>query len=99
LTTEGLSVLNIQIRIFCLSNKISEIQPKLKDLQDLFKPMPLTSEEIALYKRLMIDEYESAPTVVHGALADKIPTGNALDYLPEVDEIINKVVELNDCYN
>lgn len=42
----------------------------------------------ALYKKLMISEYESAPTTIHEVRGDKIPNGTFYDYLPEVEEVI-----------
>jgi heptosyltransferase-2 len=41
----------------------------------------------ALYKRLLFDAIDSTPTQIHGKTIDKV-VGDIMDYLPEVDEVI-----------
>lgn len=41
----------------------------------------------ALYKKIAIDDMETAPTSVYGSLADKIP-GNWENYLPEISTVM-----------
>lgn len=51
----------------------------------------------ALFKKLMCDEYESAPTTIYGSLGDKVP-GDWADYLPEPSEVVQwttKTLRLN----
>lgn len=45
----------------------------------------------ALYKKLTIDGLDNKPTNLNGETVDKIPGGNLVDYLPEVDEVVGKV--------
>lgn len=47
----------------------------------------------ALYKKLMVDEYESAPTTLYGSSADYVP-GDWNEYLPEVGQVVDAVFKL-----
>ncbi len=46
----------------------------------------------ALYKKLMVYDYNSQPTELYGVLGDKI-TGDYLDYLPEPDDVVGQAVK------
>jgi hypothetical protein len=44
----------------------------------------------ALYKKIAIDDMETAPTTVYGSLADKMP-GRWEDYLPDIETVIQEI--------
>ena len=49
----------------------------------------------ALYKKIAIDDMETAPTTVYGSLADKL-FGKWEDYLPDIETVIQEIKEMND---
>ena len=50
-------------------------------------------KSVALYKKLTLDDCGSAPTEVHGSSAEFI-SNNWDNYLPDVTEVVNSVVEV-----
>lgn len=53
----------------------------------------ITYKTSALYKKLTLDDCSQAPTEIYGVLGDKIK-GDFNTYLPDIQTVINKVVEV-----